>query len=126
MKELPCPSCEGEGGSERGMWIECSTCAGKKTLPVPYTKREKAAYALAKEELKSLRSIRVGIFTLLVNFDEDSSAGRHFTKDERAAVAAVRAWLKRTESREAKAARKLQDNANRSRRAAGLPEVKEL
>lgn len=36
-----------------------------------------------------------GLTTLLVNFDEDSAAGRRFTREERAGVAAVRRWLKR-------------------------------
>lgn len=45
-------------------------------------------------ERAAVAAVRPGIHVLLVNFDEDSGAGRHFTREERAAVAAVRAWLK--------------------------------
>ena len=40
-------------------------------------------------------TMKAGLETLLVNFDEDSGAGRRFTRGERAAVAVVRRWLKR-------------------------------
>lgn len=36
----------------------------------------------------------MGLNTLLVNFDEDSAAGRRFTRDERQYVTRVRRWLK--------------------------------
>ncbi len=37
--------------------------------------------------------LRAGIRILLVNYDEDKSAGRHFSREEKSNVAKLRRWL---------------------------------
>lgn len=49
--EATCPSCHGDGGFERGMWLPCSTCKGAKMAPVPLGFREELAFDLGKEAM---------------------------------------------------------------------------
>jgi len=74
------------------LWVPCKLVSDHHN-PVCVALRK------AKKTAADLKPVRDGIAVLLTNFDEDSAAGRHFTKAERTSIATVRKWLKHQATR---------------------------